>query len=80
MVIAKRYTMESRVLHETRAYDVHLPPGYDFSGNKYPLVILLDGDANIAQVSSTVDFLSSAGRALPMIVVGIEKHGSRSRP
>ena len=72
ITIAQRYTMKSQVLDETRAYIVHKPPGYDFSGASYPLVVLLDGDANIQHVSATVDFLANAGRALPMIVVGIE--------
>jgi predicted alpha/beta superfamily hydrolase len=72
VTIAHRFTIASKVLGETRTYIVHQPPGYDFSSAAYPLVILLDGDANIAHVSATVDFLASAGRALPMIVVGIE--------
>jgi len=72
VTIGQRYKIESKVLGETRSYIVHKPQGYDFSNDSYSLVVLLDGDANIHHVSASTDFLANSGRALPMIVVGIE--------
>lgn len=72
VVIAQRYKIQSKVLNETRVYSVHKPGGYDFSDQRYPVVILLDGEGNIQHVSATVDELAKSGRAMPMLVVGIE--------
>lgn len=72
VTIGQRYNIESKVLQETRRYIVHKPRDYDFSNESYPLVILLDGDANIQNVSASMDFLADNGRAMPMLVVGIE--------
>jgi predicted alpha/beta superfamily hydrolase len=72
VTIGERYQIESSILKETRRYIVHKPPRYDFSNDSYPVVILLDGTANIQNVSASMDFLADNGRAMPMIVVGIE--------
>ena len=70
--IGQRFKIESAALGETRTYVVHKPRDYDFSSDAYPLVILTDGDANIHHVTATTDFLANAGRAQPMLVVGID--------
>jgi predicted alpha/beta superfamily hydrolase len=72
VTIGHRYQIESKVLSETRSYLVHKPSGYDFSEQRYPVVILLDGEWNFHHVSATVDQLANVGRAMPMLVVGIE--------
>jgi predicted alpha/beta superfamily hydrolase len=72
VTIGHRYPIESKLLKETRSYLVHKPVGYDFSEQRYPVVILLDAETNFQHVSATLDQLVSVGRALPMIVVGIE--------
>lgn len=72
VTIGHRYPLESKVLGETRSYIVHQPPLYDFSNDRYPVIILLDGDTLIHGVSAIVDSLANNGRAMPMIVVGIE--------
>jgi predicted alpha/beta superfamily hydrolase len=72
VTIGHRYQLESKILGETRSYIVHKPPGYDFSSDRYPVIILLDGDALTHGVSAIVDSLANNGRAMPMIVVGIE--------
>src|SRR5687768_1796320 len=72
VTIGHRYKIESKVLGETRSYLVHKPVGYDFSDRPYPVVILLDGESNFEHVSTTVDRLVDVGRAMPMLVVGVE--------
>lgn len=54
------------------AYLVHKPGGYDFTGDPYAVIVLLDGDYNIQHVSAIADFLANNGRAMKMLVVGIE--------
>lgn len=72
VTIGHRYQLESNVLGETRSYIVHKPPGYDFSNDRYPVIILLDGDGLTHGVSAIVDSLANNGRSMQMIVVGIE--------
>lgn len=72
VTIGYRYQIESKVLKETRRYVVHKPWGYDFSDQRYPVVILLDGEWNFDQVSTMLGRMASDGRTLPMLVVGIE--------
>jgi predicted alpha/beta superfamily hydrolase len=72
VVIGQRYKIESKVLNETRSYIVHKPGGYDFTDERYGVVILIDGEGNIQHVSSTTDELAKSGRAMPLLVVGIE--------
>jgi predicted alpha/beta superfamily hydrolase len=72
VIIGERFHFESKVLNETRRYIVHKPSGYDFSNERYAVIVLLDGDANISHVSASADLLAQTGRAMPMIVVGIE--------
>ncbi|HEY7640206.1 MAG TPA: alpha/beta hydrolase-fold protein [Steroidobacteraceae bacterium] len=72
VTIAERYSIQSKALHETRTYLVHKPVGYDFTDQRYPVIVLLDGEANIQHVSATADFLANNGRAMQMLVVGIE--------
>ncbi|HEY0681504.1 MAG TPA: alpha/beta hydrolase-fold protein [Steroidobacter sp.] len=72
IVIGHRYRIESEVMNETRSYIVHKPRGYDFSDERYAVIVLLDGTANIHHVAATVDELEKTGRSGPMLVVGIE--------
>ncbi len=72
IIIGHRHQIESKLLNETRSYIVHKPDGYDFSDQRYGVVIVLDGDANIPHVSATTEELARTGRALPLLLVGIE--------
>lgn len=72
VTIGHRYRIESQVLRETRSYAVHKPGGYDFSDQRYGVVVLLDAEWNFNHVSATVDQLAATGRAMPMLVVGID--------
>ena len=72
VTIGHRYKIESKVLQETRSYVVHKPSAYDFSEQRYPVMVLLDGEWNIHHVSAIADQLAASGRAMPMLVVGID--------
>jgi predicted alpha/beta superfamily hydrolase len=69
--IGQRYKMYSNALKEPRTYLVHKPTRYEFSKQKYPVLILLDGADHFEHTSATVEFLASIGRIPQMIVVAI---------
>lgn len=49
---AKRFALKSEVLGEERAIIVRTPPGYENSGQRYPVLYLTDGDAHIGHTSA----------------------------
>ena len=65
----------SIILSEHRKVWIHIPNstgGNDNTGKgRYPVIYLLDGDANFNDVVSITEFMSNAGLCPPMIVVGI---------
>jgi uncharacterized protein len=70
-------TIFSSVLGVERKIYVHVPSqGADSSSARYPVIYLLDGDANFRDVVTMTEFMSNAGVCPPMIVVGI-LHPSR---
>lgn len=71
VAIGQRHTLRSSVLGEERAFQVHLPPGYENGSRRYPVLYLTDGEAQFAHTATTVDFLARNGRIPPLIVVGV---------
>ncbi|MEL6535585.1 MAG: alpha/beta hydrolase-fold protein [Bacteroidota bacterium] len=69
----------SEVLHESRTYWVHYPPGYTPDADrKYPLVLLLDGEVWLPTLASVHEFYS--GGFMPeMILVGLSNAENRTR-
>ncbi len=65
----------SKILGEQRKVWIHIPNSNDGNVNIgkgcYPVIYLLDGDANFNTVVSITEFMSNAGLCPPMIVVGI---------
>ncbi len=65
----------SKILGEQRKVWIHIPNingGNDNTGKgNYPVIYLLDGDANFNDIVSMTEFMSNAGLCPPMIVVGI---------
>ena len=65
----------SKILGEQRKVWIHIPNingGNDnTSKGHYPVIYLLDGDANFNTIVSITEFMSNAGLCPPMIVVGI---------
>jgi len=65
----------SKILGEQRKVWIHIPNsngGNENTGKgRYPVIYLLDGDANFNNIVSITEFMSNAGLCPPMIVVGI---------
>lgn len=62
VIIGERFSMESDVLGEERAYWVYLPASYHndrFAPQRYPVLYLLDGDAHFHSASGVVQFMST---------------------
>lgn len=80
---ARVIRLASTVLGETRAIHVQLPPDYALARQRYPVVVLLDGQVraffDMAVASTNYNLTSDAHRFAmpPQIVVGIEQ-GERS--
>ncbi len=66
-----RVTVKSDVLGEDRIILVRTPPGYERGNERYPVLYMTDGDAQMAHTISTVAFLARNGRIPEMIIVGI---------
>ncbi|MEP7144235.1 MAG: alpha/beta hydrolase-fold protein, partial [Ferruginibacter sp.] len=65
----------SKILGEQRKVWIHIPNSNGGNENTgrggYPVIYLLDGDANFNSIVSLTEFMSTAGLCPPMIVVGI---------
>jgi predicted alpha/beta superfamily hydrolase len=68
------FTLESGAVSETRRINVHMPPGYAESTNRFPVLYLPDGgmQEDFPHVVQAMDSLVLAGVIRPFIVVGIE--------
>lgn len=69
----ERHTLNSRILGESHAYTVYLPPHYD-ALKRYPVLYLLDGDKHAQKLLGAVDSLATGiwPRLPEVIVVGID--------
>jgi uncharacterized protein len=65
--------LHSERLGEDRRLNVFLPPGYEGSSEKFPVIYVLDGSAHedYFHVASLIDFLATYGAMPRTIVVGI---------
>ena len=60
ITIGERFSMQSRVLNEERAYWVYVPASYDNNDRQhYPVMYILDGDAHFQSATGVVQFMSS---------------------
>jgi predicted alpha/beta superfamily hydrolase len=69
------FTLESRVLSETRRINVFTPPGYRAAmEERYPVLYMPDGGIkeDFPHVVNTLDSLGAAGLVRAFIVVGVE--------
>ncbi len=69
-------TMESKILKSTRKYAIYLPPDYETSQRKYPVLYLLHGAGDdqtgwiqFGEVLHIADKAIREGKATPMIIV-----------
>ncbi len=76
---------ESRILGNQRRIWVYLPPGYDTSTDRYPVLYMHDGQNCFDDVTSNVgewgadeaaERLIRAGKIKPIIIVGIDNIGA----
>ena len=70
-VIGKTVTLRSKVLNEDRNIFVYTPIGYNRIQDRYPVLYVLDGEANFFFSAAVVNFLSRNGRMPKTIVIGI---------
>lgn len=76
VIIGERTMFRSAVLGAEYPLVIYRPGGYERSDERYPLLILLDGDGHFHHATGVVDFLVANQRIPPMIVVGV---GNRNR-
>ncbi|WNG38738.1 alpha/beta fold hydrolase [Archangium violaceum] len=69
--LGAKYTLHSKLLEEERGFLVYLPPGYESSSERYPVLYLLDGDAHFHHATGVVQFLAGNSHIPQMIVVGV---------
>jgi predicted alpha/beta superfamily hydrolase len=75
LVIGETFTIESKVLGETRRINVYLPPAYKEHPNaRLPVLYMPDGGINedFLHVAGLVQVLTGNGTMRPFILVGIE--------
>jgi len=71
VVIGERVIFESEILNEERSILVYLPPTYNFSDTKFPVLYLLDGGFHFHHASGISQFLSAQGLMPQTIVVAV---------
>lgn len=72
IAIGSSATVWSETLREERRLLIYLPPHYAQSGKSYPVLYLLDAEAQFHQATGVVQFLSVNNDRIPeMIVIGI---------
>lgn len=81
VVIGTKHHLYSETLSEQRSFWVNLPASYSLEVNnykRYPVLILLDGDAHFMACAGVARFMSASDKIPEMIVVGI-KNVNRER-
>jgi predicted alpha/beta superfamily hydrolase len=72
--IATSYTIPSKVLGQIRRINIYLPPGYETSGQRYPVLYLLDGGIHedFLHVVGIASLAADFRKIRPFVVVGVE--------
>ncbi len=71
VTIGQTFRIESKILKETRSIQVYLPRNYENSGEKYPVLYILDSRRNFHFTTGLVRGLSGSSKMPRMIVIGI---------
>lgn len=69
--IGSEYLIWSNILSEQRQYFVSLPASYHTTKNRYPVMVISDGDYRFYQASGLLEFLSKQNRIPEMILIGV---------
>ena len=75
LVIGDTFTLDSKVLEETRRINVYRPPGYDDAGHRrYPVLYMPDGGMaeDFLHIAGLVQISTINGTMRPFLLVGIE--------
>ena len=74
IVLGSTYELPSEILGETRRYNVFLPAGYAESGERYPVLYLLDGGVHedFVHIAGIAALAADFRKIRPFVVVGIE--------
>jgi predicted alpha/beta superfamily hydrolase len=70
--------IHSRALGQERTVLVSTPPGYERSGERYPVLYFTDGDLRLPLLAATVRFLAAQGRIPELVLVGIPHRDRRN--
>lgn len=79
LMLGRRLQVHSKILGEDREILIHLPADYARSGQRYPVLYLLDGNAHFTYAAGIVDFLARNDRTPPLILVAIPNMERRWR-
>jgi uncharacterized protein len=71
ITLGAKHSLHSSILDEERGFLLYLPPGYETSTERYPVLYLLDGDAHFHHATGIVQFLAGNQHIPQMIVVGV---------
>lgn len=80
LTVGETFTIDSRVLHETRRINVYLPAAYsETADTRLPVLYMPDGGIkeDFLHVAGLVQVLSGNGSMRPFILVGIENTARR---
>lgn len=69
---SRSFTVESKVLGQTRRVFVHLPPSFEKTTRRYPTIVLFDGELLMQPVVTVADVLTSEGQMPESVIVSIE--------
>ncbi len=83
-VVHDSLELPSKILGVQKKYAVYLPPGYDQSSRKYPVLYLLHGAGDdqtgwiqFGEVQHIADRAIAAGEATPMVIIMPDASGER---
>jgi len=69
--VPERLLVHSNILNEDRVMWVRMPAAARGKAERYAVLYITDGGANVNEIGSVIDFLADAGFMPPLIVVGI---------
>jgi uncharacterized protein len=77
IVIGKYDKLSSKILNEERTLLISVPPGYESSKEKYPVLYLLDGD--VLPIAESYYLLNNFEQLFPRMIVVAIKNTNRNR-
>ncbi len=72
IVLGETARIHSEILNEDRALRIYLPPRYELSSERYPVLFLPDAETRFLHTAATAATLAQAGHVPQMIVVALD--------